>query len=121
MNQQWFDKLIYGECPNCRETGKDSSYIYRKLDERGFWVSYSACKRCGVTFGYKIEGDIGTDFWRHEQNERLSTLTSFLFDREQNLQLAKRILKKIKEGEYVPADQFEMVVEFLKMHAIGGS
>lgn len=113
MNQRWLDKLIYGECPNCRNTGKDSSYLYRKLDEKDYWVTYHVCKSCGAPFGHKIEGDVGADFWLHEQNEKLLTLTSFLVEQEQNLQLVKGMLKKIKRCEYVPSDQRRMVIEWL--------
>ena len=115
--QRWHDKLMYGECPNCGETGKDS-YLYRKLTEKGYWVNYSICKKCGIPFGHRIEADVGTDFWKHEQEGKLKEfahlgLFSVTYDAQRNLQLAKQTVKKIEKREYVPADHIKMVMNFL--------
>ncbi len=74
MNQhdEWVQRRMYGECPNCDSWGKDCIRYYRKLDERNFWVIYRVCKVCGTPFDHYIDPDVGTEFWRHEQDLRHS-------------------------------------------------
>ncbi len=80
MNQlnEWAQKQMYGECPNCDSWGKEDIRHYRKLDERDFWVCYKVCKTCNTPFDHYIDPDIGTEFWRHEQELRHSL--SGIFD-----------------------------------------
>jgi len=62
----------YGKCPNCGNAGKGSNRYYRKLDDRGFWVGYRVCKNCETLFDLYIEGDTGTEYWRAQQEEKMT-------------------------------------------------
>jgi len=99
--------MQYGQCLNCGETGKDALQ-YRKLTERGYWVFYKVCSKCGAWFGFKIRGDSHLDIMAE------IGLTHPLIQREDNLNLAKNIVKKLKKGEHVSSDQLNMVREWLK-------
>ena len=79
------DVMQYGQCPNCEATGKGFAYHYLKLDERNFWVRYRVCKTCGVPFGHRIEGVVGTDFWRCEEAEKMKGLTGLYRDMAEEL------------------------------------
>jgi len=80
--------MWYGQCPNCKEPGKDALY-YRKLDERNFWIIYKVCKKCGISYDYRIEPDVGTDFWREEQNKTQTLLGTIMGWREELKQTLK--------------------------------
>ncbi len=113
--QLWISKLEYGYCPNCEDTGKDFCSTYRKLTEKGYWLVFYKCKKCGSPFGHHIEADVGTDFWREEQKRIISMdLFGLSLEMEQNLAHAKRIMKKLKKGEYIPPEEVAMVMRYLE-------
>lgn len=117
--QLWASKLEFGYCPNCEDTGKDFCLKYRKLTEKGYWLVFYKCKKCGTPFGHHIEADVGTDFWREEQR-RIVSMDLFGFEMEQNLAHARRIMKKLKKGEYVPPEEVAMVLGYLEKVTKGG-
>ena len=95
MNQhdEWVQRRMYGECPNCDAWGKGSARYYRKLDERNFWVSYRVCKSCNTPFDHYIDPDVGTEFWRHEGKIR-DSLCDFLDD------MAEEVAQSMKVQRY---------------------
>ncbi len=99
--------MQYGECPNCGETGKDA-LKYRKLTEREYWMLYKVCKKCKVPFELIIESD------SHLHVEDNIGLIAELRIFEDNIKLARSIIKKLEKGEYVPSDQLNMINEWLK-------
>ncbi len=109
--------IRYGECPTCGETGKNARQ--RKQTEKGYRTLYKTCSKCDTLYGFKIEGDSPLDR-RVETVDKLTAAgffkhgyISIVPDFEDNLTLAKSIMKKLKKGEYVPGDQLNMVSEWL--------
>ncbi len=102
----------YGLCQNCGETAKEARQ-YRKLVDDNYWMYYKVCSKCGVAFGHMIKGDEGSAF---ELNKFIEFLGVRLVgtQMDDNFKLAKNIVKKIERGEYVPAEQIEMVLKYLE-------
>lgn len=100
--------MQYGECPNCGETGKDALQ-YRKLTERGYWILYKVCSKCRVPFGLKIEGDSHLDV-----TENIGLIAELKIEFEDNIKLARNIMKKLEKGEHVTSDQLNMINKWLK-------
>jgi len=99
--------MRYGECPNCGETGKDA-LKYRKLTDRGYWILYKVCHKCKVQFGLIIESD------SHLHVEENIGLIAELTEWEDNIKLARNIMKKLEKGEHVPRDQLDILIEWAK-------
>ena len=100
--------MQYGECQNCGETGK-TALQYRKLTEREYWILYKVCSTCGTMYGFKIEGDSYLDV-----TEKIGVLGELRIKFEEDIKLARSIVRKLERGETVPREQLDMLIKWAK-------